>query len=503
MADPTDQDTPDRQAGERAVVNTAVLATGEVAGKLASFVLFAVLAREAGAAGLGDFLFALAWSQISITPVGLGADRYLLRRLAEDRQVLGDLMWGTFELKLWRSLLIVAVSFGAVNLLGYDMEVRVAVYVLTAGMLLESLGYTVMHVFGAFERGGLAAVGVVAQRMTAAALGLTALAFGYGIVAVSIAFLIGAAVRLAISLRALRRHIGMPRPVFSTRARRELRSRGLPFAAQDILGLVLDKLDILILSFLASSAVVGLYGAAYRLLEATTFVAFSLAGAFSAQYTYLRHDTRPPVREVFGRSLKLSLLLLTPIAVAYATLAEPLCRLFFGSDLVGAAEPLRLLAPVVVLYALGVLSSSLVVSRRDPRVIVIVIGVGVLLNVGLNFALIPSLEANGAAAAMLIAELVLVAAAVTIALRTVGGIPALSTVAAPALGGGAMAIVTLLLSEHLTAALVAGAATYLCACVAVDLKASPADVRSARDLIRRRARRLLLARPMAAGRDRQ
>lgn len=502
MADPTDQDTPDRQAGERAVANTAVLAAGEVVGKLASFVLFAVLARVAGPADLGEFLFALAWSQISVTPVGLGADRYVLRRLAKDREALAHLMWGTFELKLLRSLLIVAVSFAAVNLLGYDEQVRVAVYVLTAGMLLESLSHTLMHVFGAFERGGLVATGVVMQRVTAAALGLMALAAGYGIVAVSVAFLIGAAVRLAISLEVLRRHIGLPRPVFSTAARRELRSRGLPFAAQDIFGLILDKLDILILSFLASNAVVGLYGAAYRLLEATSFVAFSLAGAFSAQYTYLRHDTRPPVGVVFGRSLKLSLLLLVPIAVAYATLAEPLCRLFFGSELVGAAEPLRLLAPVVVLYALVILSSSLVVSRRDPRVIVVVIGLGVLLNVGLNFALIPALDANGAAAAMLISELALVAAATTIAVRTVGGVPAVSTVAAPALGGGAMAIVTLLLSAHLVPALAAGAVTYLCVCLLVDLKASPGDLRFARDLIQTRARRLR-ARPMAAGRDSQ
>jgi O-antigen/teichoic acid export membrane protein len=343
----------------------------------------------------------------------------------------------------------------------------------------------------------------VLQRVTAAALGLLALALGFGVVAVCVAFLIGAGVRLVISLHALNRHIGLPRPVFSSSARKELRSRGAPFAAQDVFGLVLAKVDILILSFLASDAVVGLYGAAYRLFEATSFVVYALAGAFSAQYTYLGLDTRPTVRTVFAHSLKLSLILLVPLAVVYATLAEPLCRLFFGSKLVAAAEPLRLLAPAVVLYGLVVLSSSLIVSRRKPRVIIIVIGVVMLLNVGLNFALIPALGANGAATAMLVSELAFAGAAVTIAVRTVGGVPALSTVAAPVVGGAAMAAVTQLLSGRLVAALAAGAVTYLGACVLVDLKVSPGDLRIARDLVRRRMLRISMARPMTAGRDRQ
>jgi O-antigen/teichoic acid export membrane protein len=476
----------DRGASERAVANTALLASGEITGKLASLALFAVLARQVGPSGLGTFLFALAWAEVALTPVGLGVDRYLLRRIAADRRVLGDMVWGALALKLSRSLIVMMISFVAISLVSDEAVTRTAVYVLTLGTLLESLAHTPMYAFSAFERGGLTGATVVLQRLTAAALGLTALALGFGVIAVCVTFAIGAAVRLVASLFWMRRYLDLPRPAFPLTARKELRSRALPFAAQDIFGLVLAKLDTLILAFLTTHAVVGIYGSAYRLLDATSFIPYSLAGAFSAQYTYLGLETTPTVRTVYERSLKLSLALLVPCAVVYATLAEPICRLFFGSELVSASDPLRLLAPVVVLYGVVVLSTSLFVSREHPRAVVIALVVVVALNVGLNFALIPSFEANGAATAMLVSEIVFAAVALVLAIRTVGGVSPLRLLASPVAAGAVLAAVTLALQGTLVAAVVAGAAAYLGVYVLIERKVSPDDLRVARNVLRRR-----------------
>ena len=57
----------------------------------------------------------------------------------------------------------------------------------------------------------------------------------------------------------------------------------------------LARLDTLLLSFIATQAVVGLDGAAYRLLEATLFISVALQGAFSAMFTYLDERSDPPI----------------------------------------------------------------------------------------------------------------------------------------------------------------------------------------------------------------
>ncbi len=49
------------RTGERVAKNTLLRAIGEILGKLASLLLFAVLAREVGVSDLGAFVFAFAW----------------------------------------------------------------------------------------------------------------------------------------------------------------------------------------------------------------------------------------------------------------------------------------------------------------------------------------------------------------------------------------------------------------------------------------------------------
>src|SRR5262249_56885855 len=118
-----------------------------------------------------------------------------------------------------------------------------------------------------------------------------------------------------------------------------------PYAADDVLTALLFKLDAVLLSILSTNVAVGLYGAAYRLFEATLSIDYSLAGAFGAMYAYLSHDTEPTISAVFQRSLKLALVTLVPFALTFGALAEPIVRLLFRQELIRAAPPLPLLAP--------------------------------------------------------------------------------------------------------------------------------------------------------------
>ena len=63
----------EQRAGERAAKNTAVRAAGELAGRVASLVLFAGVARSLGEDGLGAFVLALAFLDITTTPIELAS----------------------------------------------------------------------------------------------------------------------------------------------------------------------------------------------------------------------------------------------------------------------------------------------------------------------------------------------------------------------------------------------------------------------------------------------
>lgn len=467
---------PIARAGDRAAKNTVVRAAAEILGRLATLILFAALGRAVGQSGVGAYVAALAFVQIATMPVYFGFDRYLLRRVARDRSSLEGLFFNVLALKLLLAVPVVAIGFALLNIIGYDTTVRTAAYVLTAGLLLDSLARTLDSVYTAHERAGILSTVQVFNRALTAALGVTALVLGLGVVGVAVTFTLGSAAALVLTLTLLRHRIGMPPLRISRRAWAPLVAASFPFAVQEILTVLIERIDAVMLSLLSGQAEVGLYGAAYRLFEASFFVSWSVTGAFSAMFTYLSRESVPSVQAVFQRAVKLLVVLLTPFAVVIGVLAEPIARLVFGPQFGPAAEPLRLLAPAIVLVGVVTLSTTLVLSRRGPGRMVRVTALMVVINVGLNLVLIPRFAGEGAAAAMLATEGAFVAVTLLMAARAVGGLKWRQMLAGPLLAGLAMAVPLWVLGSLPGLAAVAGVATYLVAFVTLERAWHPGDL---------------------------
>jgi O-antigen/teichoic acid export membrane protein len=475
------------QAFERAARNTFARALGELLAKLASLAFFAVLARELGQSGVGVFVFALAWAEISMLLASLGLDRAMIRWIARDRSRAVGLFGDSAGIKVALAVPIALVSFALVNLIAFGSSTREAIYVLTLGALFDALTRAAFSVFTGLERSELTALCLIAQRFLAAALGIGALAAGYGVVTVTITYTAAAAAGFVLAVVLLRRRLGIAPARVQPGGWRAIGVSSIPFAVQDAFTVLLFRLDAVLLSLIATTAAVGRYGSAYRLFEATFFLTYALGAAFSPMYTYLERDSEPSLRGVFQRSLKLSLLLLVPCAVVFGTLAAFVCRTLFGSGLEAAAPSLRILAPVVVLIGLVTLSTSLIVSRRSPAAVVWLSGAMTILNVVLNLALIPGLDERGAAIAMLVTEAAFLVLALRMAVGTIGArLDWLATCAAPLVAGAAMAGATLALRHSPWLALAAGLAVYSAVFVLAERAINPSDLAFVRDFARRR-----------------
>ena len=478
-----------QQAATRAARNTFVRAVGEIVGKLASLVLVFVLAREVGAHGLGVYVFALAWAEVALTPVDMGFDRYMLRVVARDHAAADKLLWNVLAAKFLRAVPILTVSSVLAVVLTDGATQHEAIWLATLALLFNSFTWTLLSLFNAHERGELGALTIVAQRVLSAGLGIAALAAGMGVVSVMAAFAAGMALAVVVSIALAARRIGLPRIDLDKDARRELRRESWPFAGQELLSIGIARADTLLLGLLATTTVVGLYGAGYRLFESTLFIPLALTGAFSAMFAYLEADSEPSVHDVFQRSIKLTLFLLIPIGVTFGVLAAPLTDAFFGDAFGGAAAPLRLLAPTAVLLGVVLVSTSLVVSRTNPRRMVWVFGIALVVNVAANLVLIPWLDQSGAALAMLLTEAVFAVIVLRMAAQAVGRLSAPLTLTAPVVAGAVMAAPMLALDFSLWLAIPAGAIAYLAAFWLVESRVAPGDLAFVRELVARRLKR--------------
>lgn len=476
-----------RTASERAIANTLYRSTGEIVGRLASFALFAVVARRLGEDGLGAFVLAIAFLGFVMVAVDLGLDRYMLRAIAREHEAANRLFFNVLALKLMLAVPLFALGLLAMHLLGYSAQAQHTALALSPGVFFDSVARTQSSLFAARERGGPPSLADAAQRVCSAGLGIGVLQAGHGVVAVGVAYSAGSLIGVAIGFALLGRTIGLPTRTLSHRSWRALASHSVPFAAQDTFTVLLARMDMVLLSLFATQAAVGRYGAAYRLFESTFFVTYALTAAFAAMYTYLGPDSEPPLRFVFQRSIKLAVVLLTPLAVAFAVLASPICQLIYGATFSSAAAPLRILSAGVVLMSVVTLSVSLLISRENPRRMVALTAIVAAINISLNLVLIPLYGDVGAAAAMLATEAIYVVWVVRRARRAVhGGIRWRSTLTGALTAGVGMAATGLLAHANLAAALAAGGVVYLVLLVFLERLLSPVDLAFAVDVVRRR-----------------
>lgn len=472
-------------SARRVLRNTGVQIVADVVSKGAALVLYGVFAREAGRAGFGEFMFIFSLAALLIVFAGPGTDDLLAREVARDRGRLPRLLWGSLALKAGLGGIAVLVAV-AITVVGYDApHVSVAIALLATSMLVDTFAKSLHATFVALEDMLPPAAALLLQRLATAIVGVAIILAGGGLVALCTVFLVGSLVGLVYPAWRLARRISIPRLELSREACRWLFFAALPLGVSGIFTIVLFRVDTLILALLDTKVAVGLYGSAYRLLDATLFVSFAFVTALVPTLARARRDTSPSLASAYSSALKAAVAMLLPIGTVFALFAEPLMRLLFGAGFEDAATALRLLGGTAALFGISHLSTATLIFQNRQAWVPWVTGSLVVFNVALNFALIPIWSLDGAAAATTATEIVRAFIVVWLVRRIAGHVGGVRVVLTPVLGCLAMVGVWAALGSSLLVVPVAVAA-YLLTLLGLDHRLYPSDLRIVLDALMRR-----------------
>ena len=329
----------------------------------------------------------------------------------------------------------------------------------------------------------------VPNKILTAVIGIAVVAAGAGIVAVAIGALAATVIGFVVALFLLYRFFARPRVRLRISTIPSLFRAAFPFGFEELTGVILYRADIVLLSLLTTSIVVGNYGAAYKLLEGTFFLAYSVGQSVLPMFSYLGRDTEPTLGRVLEGALKFIMVVFTPIAVTLLVCAKSVVDLFFGLPQYASAVPVvRWLSIAALAYALASIAGLFVLVHHRTRLTATVFGSAAVLNIALNLALIPPLGAVGSAIATLASELCLVAVLVYLTTRVVDA-PRWTSVAGGAmLGGCAMAALMLPFADRLWLALPGGLLVYLGVLLAFEARHIGGDIAAVRGLFGNRSR---------------
>lgn len=474
---PLNGERPSRPPAARATRSTGLRATAEIASKITSVAFFVVLARSFSTSAVGDWVLALAVVQLLWPIAGFGLDRVLVREIARDRSAVERLFYPTVWLKVIGNLVGLSVALVLLSGIDYSETVLLLVLVMGLSQCASAPMGSAFSVFQAHERLEYYFLVSVIKGTLSSLAGIAVILMGGGLVLVA---LVGAAfnvVGTVITVTILYRKFAAPKLALRARELPRIWVTSAPLGIQEVIGIIIFRIDAILLSLLTTAAVVGMYGAGYRVLEATLFLSWSVGAAVLPMYSYLARDGSPSLARVYEASLKFSLALMVPVGVVLLVCADPIVDLLFGLPKYEDTVPvLRWLALAAIVYPIGYLSGELIAVRRPGRFAVLSSACVAGFNIALNLVLIPLYDAVGAAVATLLSEALLAVVGMWLA-RAETGLPKLVWVLAAPLGAGAfMGAAMAPVAGNLIVALVVGTLAYLGAFALFEGRALRSDL---------------------------
>jgi O-antigen/teichoic acid export membrane protein len=159
------------------------------------------------------------------------------------------------------------------------------------------------------------------------------------------------------------------------------------------------RIDTIMLGILASETEVGLYSVAFNLMEGTFFIPTIVMAAIFPGLSQAKH---------FSVYFRKGALLLTLSGIvggaAVFLLADSIILWFYAPGFKNSADILEILAIAIPLVFWGYLMTQSLVALDHNRIYLVITASGLLLNVMLNFWLIPKYGAYGAAVSTVITE---------------------------------------------------------------------------------------------------
>ncbi len=457
------------------LLNAGFRAIADVGSKLATALLYLLVARKTGAAQFGVFTFALSFAGIAVTLGYFGQEVLLAREVSRDHGKLDAYYSNVLTSKLVLSLppLLGAVAVGSA--LGMSSHTLMVVLLMGLGFIFDCVIGVSFAVFIAYERVSLIPVVLIAQRWLTTLVATTVLLLGAGILAVAAIYCTGALLAAIFAAWLLFHRIAKPHLHVDLRAAMAVARDAAPVGLGIVALLLLTRIDTTMLAIFSSSSEVGQYGAAYRLLETTAFVTWSVNTAVLPAMSRLTPTTTPPVGFLYQRAIKLVLALTVPAAAGAAILATPIIALLYGPEFHRAAGALALLSPTIMLFPISSLSCQLFYSQDVRHVVVRVYAAVLLENIVWNLIMIPRFSLYGAAAGTSVSELLVAGTLLFFSRGLHGSMNIRRILAGVLLGTAAASAPMALFSDSLLLAIPLGVVTYFAIFLTFERIAFPDD----------------------------
>jgi len=386
--------------------NTFWLTVGNILGRLlrAGVVIYA--ARVLGAEGWGVFSYAIGLIAFLTIFTDLGIRAILTREASksDDDDHLAKLLSTSFFIEValvsLASLIVVAIAPRITSLPAVNEILLIALLVLIFDSFRE-FGFAVIR---AKEKMQQEAGIFILTNFAIVVLGLVFLKISPNVKYFTIAYAIGTGIGTMATFYVLRDYFKRLLFNFTSKLVKPIIASGWPFAISAMLGGLLINTDVLIIGIFRTAEEVGYYSAALRPVQLLYILPTILAISVFPTLSRLAINSQDKMRVTLEKSISFIFLIAIPLALGGVILGPEIIELLFGNSYLPATLSFQVLMLTVMVNFPAVILTDAIFAYDKQKLLIVFSLIGGILNVVLDFILIPKYGIAGSAWTTLIAQ---------------------------------------------------------------------------------------------------
>ncbi|MBI5230447.1 MAG: flippase [Candidatus Magasanikbacteria bacterium] len=379
-----------------ALRNTVYQLTGRALSVLFGIFALGILTRYLGTEQFGWYTTVMTFLQFFAIIADFGLTLITTQMISEPNARENHLINNIFTLRLMISVVLFGAACALIWFMPYNNEIKWGVLAASGAVFFISLQNILQGLFQKHLHMEKVALGDVLGRAAIFSGFVIAVFFKMNLMAIFFVHAAANMLQFVLLYFFTTRYITL-RFAWHAPTIKKICTHSWPIAVSMIFNLIYLKADTLILSLSHTQTEVGLYGAAYRVIEVLSAVPVMLMGIILPLLTYYWSANKMEFKSYFQNTFDAMALMGLPLVVGGIMVATPLMRAFAGADFATSGAYLQILLLALLAIFFGALSGHTIVAINKQRVMVWGYIIDALISFILYLILIPPYGARAAA----------------------------------------------------------------------------------------------------------
>jgi O-antigen/teichoic acid export membrane protein len=378
--------------------NTFWLAVAEGITRIFKLVLIVFVARILGATEYGKFTFALAFVTIFAIFSDFGLSDITIRELSQDGKKEKDYS-AILSLKIILSLSMLAPIIGSSFFITLDPTVQRVIWILAIYTVIDNFSGIIYAAIRARQKMQYESWGKITQALIVTAAGFFILFNFPSVENLSYSYLFASYITFIFILLFFHFKIFHLSIDWNINIWKKFLRLSWPLAFTAIFTLIYTSIDSIMMGYWGQITETGWYNAAYNIVTATLAPMTLISISFFPVLSKAFKESKEKLQNIWDYQMKLMIILAIPLVIGGIVLAPKIIDFIYDPSFAPSIFAFQILMIVAgFIYLSEPFYRVLIASDQQKKIIFITL-VGAMVNIILNFILIPRYSLYGAAIA--------------------------------------------------------------------------------------------------------